>query len=323
MENITITEEERAIMFQSHELSKCKMAAIVAFGDNKPMICNKISSYIIDNFFEFIDPLTLKIVPRGIFITKIRNAFPKILSNTFDGETYKRIYTGYKNKVEAIKRKLVVKEKVIRDILYYKRKTVVKERDCNSNLVEVTKIPGDIREVRYKYIETPKTKALTYLAKYGNAGTYEFIKKQLLREDVSKSKKDMYESHIEMFEKYGFQTLLEEAISHRNKVFDKYLTPCLFESPTFFVDSRITETFIYNKKKGSKVKAFMKIALPYVDDKEIEHSNMLIPLKINDSYHGDIRRFNTSYTNNHIYLTITHSSYDNGLLSFQLCGGRT
>ena len=311
MENITITEEERAIMFQSHKLSKCKMAAIVAFGDNKPMICNKISSYIIDNFFEFINPVTLNIVPRSVFITKIRKAFPKILSNTFDSETYKRIYTGYKSKVEAIKRKLVVKEKEVRDTLYYKRKTVVKERDCNGNLVEVTKMPGDVREVRYKYIETPKTKVLTYLAKYGNAGTYEFIKKQLLRKDVPKSKKNMYESHIKMFEKYGFQTLLKEAISHRNEVFDKYLAPCLFESPTFFADSRITETFIYNKKKGSKVKAFMKIALPYVDDKEIEHNHMFIPLKINDSYHGDIRRFNTSQENNHIYLTITRSRYDN------------
>ena len=287
------------------------MNAIVAFGNNRIDVSNKVSDYIIEHIYDFINPVTLNIISRHAFITKIRNAFPKLMSNTFDGETYKRIYTGYKGKIEAIKRKLVIKEKQVRDILYYKRTTVVNERDSNGNLVEVTKKPGDVREIRYRYVETQKTKTLSYLAKYGNDNTLDFIKEQLKKEDVPEDKKNMYKSFLEMFDEYGFDVLLKEALEHRQKVFNEYLVSCTFESATFFVDSRITETFIYNKKKSSKIKAFIKLVLPYTDNKGVQHKYMLIPIKINDKYHGDLTRFNTTLSNNHIYLTISQTRYKN------------
>lgn len=298
-------------MFQSHKLSDSKMKAIDACGVNRVDVSNKISEYIVEHIYEFINPINLKIVPREVFIAKIRKAFPKILSNTFDSETYKRIYTGYKGKIEAIKRKLVVKDKQVRDVLYYKKTTVVNERDCNGNLIKVTKNPGDVREIRYKYVETEKTKTLSYLAKYGKQDTYNFIKEQLKKEDLPKDKRKMYDGFIKVIDEYGFDVLLKEALEHRQKVFDEYLVPCVFESPTFFVDSRITETFIYNKKKGSNIRAFIKLAIPYTDDKGIQHKHMLIPIKVNDKYHGDITRFNTTASNNHIYLTISKTRYTN------------
>lgn len=215
------------------------MKAIVAFGDNKPVICNMISKFVLEHITEFINPYSLKIISRGNFITKIRKAFPRVLSNTFDSETYKRIYTGYKGKTEAIARKLVVKEQQVRDILYYKKKTIVKEKDNNGNVVEVIKRPGDVREIRYKYVETPRTKAVSYLAKYGRENTKNYIEEQLKKKDLPKWKVDMYKSFVEMYKMYGFDVLLKEALEHRHKVYTEYLVECMFESVTFFMDSRI------------------------------------------------------------------------------------
>ena len=311
LDNIVTTEEERTLKIQSHILSDCKMKAIVTFSDNKPILCNRISKYVLEHISEFINPYSLKIVPRGIFITKIRNAFPNALSNTFDSETYKRIYTGYKGKIEAVARKLVVKEQQVKDILYYKRKTVVKEKDSDGNVVEVTKNPGDIREIRYKYVETPRTKAVSYLAKYGKENTKNYIEEQLKNKDLPKEKVSMYKSFIEMFNVYGFEVLLKEALEHRKKVYDEYLVECVFESVTFFMDSRILDTFIYNKKKGSKVKVYMKLAIPYTDDKGNYHKHMIIPIKVNDRYHGDLTRFNSTKLNNHTYLTIMRTNRKN------------
>ena len=52
------------------------MNAIVAFGNNRIDVSNKVSDYIIEHIYDFINPVTLNIISRHSFITKIRNAFP-------------------------------------------------------------------------------------------------------------------------------------------------------------------------------------------------------------------------------------------------------
>ena len=299
-ELITYTEEERSVQFESYKLSKTKMDAICS---NKTVdIMNQISEYVAENWFDFYNLEYCSFISSKSFITKIRNIFPKILSNTFDSETYKLIHTCFNNKSLAIKRKLILKDKVVRDILYYKKTTIKYETNEQGERIKTIKHPGDVREIRYKYIETDKTKVLSFLSRYGTDKSYEWIKSKVISDNISSQKKNIYKKYLETIEMYGFDELLKEAIEHRNKVFEEYITPCMFSSNTLHIDSRIYNMFTYNKKKKSCVHAYAEISIPY-ESNGIQHKTMIIPLKYNKAYHGKLEQYNSTKSNNHIYLT--------------------
>ena len=304
-DKITTEEADRSLQIESWKLSKLKIKSIYNTGCNNRDASNEVSEYVCSHFYDFFNKETWSFVTQTDFITMIRKAFPELMSNTFDSETYKLIHTGYSNKVKAMVKKLTIREKVERDRKYYKRRTTKIEKDKNGNEIKVVKEPGDLRVIRYKYIETKKSKTLTYLAKYGRNSTYEWLKEQLsTNKELNKSQRKNYEMYISVCDEFGFDVLLAEARKHREMVLEKYLNPCVFESITLHIDSRIVNTFIRNKKKGSKVKYFAKLAIPYKDENGILHEHMFIPLKWNEKYHGDLLRFNSSRDNNHIYMVM-------------------
>ena len=302
---ITTEEADRSLQIESFQLSKLKIKSIYNTGCNNRDASNEVSEYVCSHFYDFFNIDKWSFVGQQKFITMIREAFPKSMTNTFDSETYKIIHTGYSNKVKAMVKKLTIREKVERDRIYYKKRTTKIEKDENGNEIKVVKEPGDLRVIRYKYIDTKKSKTLTYLAKYGRSNTYEWMKEQLSsNKELSKSQRKKYEMYISVCDEFGFDVLLAEALEHRKMVLEKYLNPCEFESTTLHIDSRIINTFIRNKKKGSKVKYFAELAIPYKDENGILHEHMFIPLKWKEKYHGDLLRFNSSIDNNHIYMVM-------------------
>ena len=309
-DKITTEEADRSLQIESWKLSKLKIKSIYNTGCNNRDASNEVSEYVCSHFYDFFNIDTWTFVTQTDFITMIREAFPKSMSNTFDSETYKIIHTGYSNKVKAMVKKLTIREKVERDRIYYKKRTTKIEKDDNGNEIKVVKEPGDLRVIRYKYIDTKKSKTLTYLAKYGRNSTYEWLKEQLsTNKELNKSQRKNYEMYISVCDEFGFDVLLAEALEHRKMILEKYLNPCEFESTTLHIDSRIRKTFIRNKKKGSKVKYFAELAIPYKDENGILHEHMFIPLKWNEKYHGDLLRFNSSGDNNHIYMVMCIDKY--------------
>ncbi len=309
-DKITTEELDRSLQIESWKLSKLKIKSIYNTGCNNRDASHEVSEYVCSHFYDFFNIDTWSFVSQENFITMIREAFPKSMSNTFDGSTYKLIHTGYSNKVKAMVKKLTIREKVERDRKYYKKRTTKIEKDENGNEIKVVKEPGDLRVIRYKYIDTKKSKTLTYLAKYGRNDTYEWMKEQLSsNKELNKSQRKNYEMYISVCDEFGFDVLLAEALEHRKMVLEKYLNPCEFESTTLHIDSRIINTFIRNKKKGSKVKYFAELAIPYKDKNGILHEHMFIPLKWNEKYHGDLLRFNSSLENNHIYMVMVIDKY--------------
>ena len=292
VDNITNTLEQKSKHFYSLPLSNVKFDGLKKYCTNVRDSKRTISEYIIENREDFLKSDTLYIVDRNSFITKIRHTFPNLISSLAYGETCKEIHTNYDTKFKTILKKLTIKEKVVRDILYYKNKTTVKRKDENGNEITVVKMPGDVREIRYKYIETSKTKTLSFLAKFGRENTYDWLKNAIKDDSIADSKKKNYKLYLEVIEEYGFEVLLSEALEHRKKVFDEYLNEVEYTSININVSARASAPFVKNNKRKSVVGLYLTLAIPYTDVNGIEHKHMIIPLLYNKEYHGDISLYN-------------------------------
>ena len=310
VDNITNTSEYKSKFFYSLPLSNVKFDGLKKYCTNVRDSKRTISEYIIENREYFLKNDTLYIIDRNSFITKIRHTFPNLISSLAYGETCKDIHTNYDTKFKTILKKLTIKEKVVRDILYYKNKTTVKRKDENGNEITVVKMPGDVREIRYKYIETSKTKTLTFLAKFGRENTYDWLKNTITDDSIPDSKKKNYKLYLEIIEEYGFEVLLSEALEHRKKVFDEYLNEVEYTSININVNARAITPFVKNDKRKSVVGLYLTLAIPYTDVNGIEHEHMIIPLLYNKEYHGDISLYNPSnLKNNNTYLNIVLDEY--------------
>ena len=292
VDNITNTLEQKSKHFYSLPLSNVKFDGLKKYCTNVRDSKRTISEYIIENREDFLKSDTLYIINRDPFITKIRHTFPDLISSLAYGETCKDIHTNYDTKFKNILKKLTIKEKVVRDILYYKNKTTVKRKDENGNEITVVKMPGEVREIRYKYIETPKTKTLSFLAKFGRENTYDWLKNAIKDDSISNSKKKDYKLYLEVIEEYGFEVLLSEALEHRKKVLDEYLNEVEYTSININVNARASAPFVKNDKRSSVVGLYLTLAIPYTDVNGIEHEHMIIPLLYNKEYHGDISLYN-------------------------------
>ena len=292
VDNITNTSECKSKHFYSLPLSNVKFDGLKKYCTNVRDSKRTISEYIIENQEDFLKSDTLYIINRNPFITKIRHTFPDLISSLAYGETCKDIHTNYDTKFKTILKKLTIKEKVVRDILYYKNKTTVKRKDENGNEITVVKMPGEVREIRYKYIETSKTKTLSFLAKFGRENTYDWLKNAIKDDSIPNSKKKDYKLYLEVIEEYGFEVLLSEALEHRKKVLDEYLNEVEYTSININVSARASAPFVKNDKRRSVVGLYLTLAIPYTDVNGIEHDHMIIPLLYNKEYHGDISLYN-------------------------------
>lgn len=310
VDNITNTSEYRSKHFYSLPLSNVKFDGLKKYCTNVRDSKRAISEYIIKNREDFLKSDTLYIVDRNSFITKIRHMFPDLISSLAYGETCKTIHTNYDTKFKTILKKLTIKEKVVRDILYYKIKTTLKRKDEKGNEIAVVKMPGDVREIRYKYIETPKTKSLSFLSKFGRENTYDWLKNAINDDSIPDSKKKDYKLYLEIIEECGFEVLLSEALEHRKKVFDEYLNEVEYTSINININARAITPFVKNDKRRSVVGLYLTLAIPYTDVNGIEHKHMIIPLLYNKEYHGDISLYNPSNSkNNNTYLNIVLDEY--------------
>ena len=292
VDNITNTLEQKSKHFYSLPLSNVKFDGLKKYCTNVRDSKRTISEYIIENREDFLKNDTLYIIDRDSFITKIRHTFPDLISSLAYGETCKGIHTNYDTKFKTILKKLTIKEKVVRDILDYKNKTTVKRKDENGNEITVVKMPCEVREIRYKYIETSKTKTLSFLAKFGRENTYDWLKNAINDDSIPDSKKKNYKLYLEVIEEYGFEVLLSEALEHRKKVFDEYLNEVEYTSININVSARAYAPFVKINKRRSVVGLYLTLAIPYTDVNGIEHKHMIIPLLYNKEYHGNISLYN-------------------------------
>lgn len=224
---------------------------------------NKLSLYVNGDVFTYLEMTKFE------FLKHMRSNFEKVNSN-FDSHAITVVYNAYENKFEAIKKRLDFEVKTFQGFEFYKRDTKKKKK-------------GELKKVVFIKKKTPLTIALTYLARYGNEGTVEYIKSQLNIVDVKKQ--EFYKTILSLIDKYGFERLYNLALARRNRIIHHYAKkPIEFKSLTFSGRSRKRLIVDYNKNYNSIINAF--ISLSWEGRKSMD-----IPIKFSKDYHGRMRDY--------------------------------
>lgn len=146
---------------------------------------------------------------------------------------------------------------------------------------------GTQEELNYhkEKMDNLKTKisiVLSYLSRYGNENTVDYITKQLENSNLEQSKLNLYNNILNYVNKFGFNRLYSLSLQRRNRVIKRYSEyPVTFTKLTFRGRSRLKQNIIsYNTNYNSKINAFINISWLG------RGSKLSIPVKYSKHYHG-------------------------------------
>jgi transposase len=202
----------------------------------------------------------------------IREKHKEELPSSFDSQAITNVFTCYQNKFSAIQKNLSFNKIIFNGFEFYKRNTK------NNN-------KGDFKKVSIKKEKTSLSICLTYLCRYGNESTIDYINSQIENGNLTDDKLKFYNSILYCIDKFGFDRLLKLAINKRNRTVDFYSKkPIEFKSLSFSGRSRKTKIISYNKHFGSVINSF--VSLSGTNRKTFD-----IPVKFNKNYHGNMKDY--------------------------------
>ena len=226
---------------------------------------NKVSEHVSQNLLYYLE------MSKFSFMKEIRDIFSSELSSSFYNQIYTDIFTAYQNKFEAVQKKLKFENITFQGFEFYKRNTKNHKK-------------GDFKKVQLTRTQTLLTNCLTYLARYGNDNTVEYILKQL--QSCDSKKKDYYNNILRCINKFGFDRLMNLATSKRTSVIKHYSRkPIEFKSLTLRGRSRKTKILDYNANYNSVIKTFISLS-GFKGRKSLD-----MPVKFSKDYHGNIKEY--------------------------------
>lgn len=252
-------------IFKSQDLTTQKYNELYDFAVIIRNHKNKVSEHVNQNFLHYLE------MSKFSFMKEIRDIFSNELSSSFYNQIYTDIFTAYQNKFEAVQKKLKFENITFNGFEFYKRNTKNKKK-------------GEFKKVQLTRTQTLLTNCLTYLARYGNDNTVEYITKQLTTCDSKK--KDYYNNILRCINKFGFDRLMCLALSKRQQVIKHYSRkPIEFKSLTFRGRSRKVKIVDYNSNYNSVIKTFISLS-GFKGRKSLD-----IPVKFSKDYHGNIKEY--------------------------------
>ena len=258
-------------IFHSNELTRQKYDELHNFAVLIQNHKNIVSQYVNDNLLHFLEYNKFQ------FLKEMRERFKDAVSSSFDAQLYTQVFTCYQNKFDAIQRKLAFETRTFKGFDFYNRKT--KKHD-----------KGDLKKVVFETKKTPLTITLTYLARYGNENTIQCINSKI--DSVDKKQQGFYQGILDCCNKFGFERLLNLALSRRERAIKQYSEcPIEFKSLTFSGRCRKARIIDYNSKFGSKINSFVSLS-------GIGRKSFDIPVIFNKGWHGnmkDYRKNNPDY----------------------------
>jgi len=232
---------------------------------------NLVSEYVNSNLEKYLECSKLD------FLKEMRAMYKDAIPSSFDVQLYTQVFNCYQNKFEAIRKHLDFEVVRFVGFEFYKRDTKKNKK-------------GDLKKVLTEKSKTPLSTCLTYLVRYGNENTLDYITKQL--EICDDKKRDFYNNIIRCCNKFGFDRLMELALRKRNRIINCYSEhPIEFKSLSFGGRCRKTRIIDYNKKFGSVINSFVSLS-------GIERKSFDIPVRFNKDWHGsmkDYRKPNPDY----------------------------
>ena len=259
------TASKYAKVFASDDLTRQKYGELynlaVAIREHKNLISREICSDIL----HYLDANPLN------FVTEMRNKYKGIINSNFDKQLYQQVIDAYQNKFDAITKRMKFEKVSFLGFEFYKR-------NCKGHA------KGDLKSVRVEHKPTDLSVCLTYLARYGNEHTLEYINTQLANGGLDEKKTKFYQNITRCCGKFGFERLMKLALLLRRRILKRYAKPIEFKSLTFAGRSRKKRIVAYNKNYNSNINAFISLSFP-------TRKSMDIPVKFSKDYHGAMKDY--------------------------------
>ena len=251
-------------IFKSNDMTRLKYNELYNFAVLIRNHKNIVSEYVNQNLLHFLE------YTKFTFLKEMREHFKGCVPSSFDAQLYTQIFDCYQNKFEAIQKRLRFEHITYLGCELYKRTTKKHKK-------------GDFKKIITEKKQTALSNCLTYLARYGNENTIEYITKQL--KSCDDKKREFYNNILRCVEKFGFDRLMNLAIQKRNRVISRYADkPIEFKSLSFSGRCRKTKIIDYNSKFGSVINAYISLS-------GLGRKSFDIPVKFNKDWHGNIKNY--------------------------------
>ena len=260
--------------FHSDGLTKRKFSMLKEHANSLLSIRNEISILVNSDLMKYLSMSKIDFQKSILPLIKDR------VHSNFTKQLCDDVYSKYQNRFSAVLPKIRFDKVKSIEVIKYKVNTKKNKK-------------GDIKSIVRHTESTPLSKTLTYLARYGNVGSLEYINNALVNE-VNDSKKMFYEQVLGIIELHGFDRLLKLAMMKRERVLTRYAEPIVFNSMTFRGRSRLsTDIVSYNRNFNSIIKAF--VCFGWTETR----SSFKIPVKYSKKFHGNMEQYtngtDTSY----------------------------
>ena len=254
-------------IFNSKDITRLKYNELYSFAVLIRNHKNTVSEYVNDHLFQYLE------YNKFSFSKEMRLLYKDVMPSSFDAQLYTQIFTCYQNKFDAIQRKLKFEVSVFKGFEFYKRDTKKHKK-------------GNFKKVLVDRKQTPLSNCLTYLARYGNENTIDYINSNI--SSCDEKKREFYNNILRCCNKFGFNRLYGLALSKRKRIIKHYSEyPIEFKSLTFSGRSRKKCIIDYNKKFGSKINAFITLS-------GFGRKSFHIPVSFNKDYHGNMKDYRKS-----------------------------
>ena len=261
-----IIESKYSKGFVSHDITRQKYNELYTFAVSIRNHKNKVSQYVCNNLLHFLE------YNKYQFLKEMRATYNGDIPSSFDAQVYQQVFDAYQNKFNNIQRKLKFENITFNGFEFYKRDTKKNKK-------------GDLKKVITKRTDTQLSNCLTYLARYGNNSTVEYITNKLEHEGCDDKKRMFYENILRCIEKFGFGRLYTLALSRRNRTISHYAEhPIEFKSLTFSGRSRKTKIVDYNSHYESIINSYVSLS-------GIGRKSFDIPVKFSKEYHGNMKDY--------------------------------
>ena len=258
-------------IFNSKDMTRLKYNELYDFAVLIRNHKNTVSQYVNDNLLHYLE------YNKFSFSKEMRLLYKDVIPSSFDTQLYIQIFTCYQNKFDAIQRKLKFEASVFKGFEFYKRDTKKHKK-------------GDFKKVLLDWKQTPLSSCLSYLARYGNENTIDYINSNI--SSCDEKKREFYNNILRFCNKFGFNRLYNLALSKRQRIIKHYSEyPIEFKSLTFSGRSRKKCIIDYNRRFGSKINSFISLS-------GFGRKSFDIPVTFNKTYHGnmkDYRKNNPDY----------------------------
>ena len=251
-------------IFYSKDLTRLKYGELYNFAVLIQNHKNAVSQYVNDNLLHFLEYNKFQ------FLKEMRECFKDVIPSSFDAQLYTEVFICYQNKFDAIQKRLKFETATFNGFEFYKRDTKKHNK-------------GDLKKVVIDKRQTPLSICLTYLARYGNENTINYISSNISKCDEKKC--EFYNNILRCCNKFGFERLYSLVLSKRKRIVKQYSEyPIKIKSLTFSGRCRKTKIIDYNSRFGSVINSFISLS-------GLSRKSFDIPVTFNKGWHENMKDY--------------------------------